>query len=440
MWKVDIKSNLLNRQVWKYLQNLNKEEFGKIKDFINAIDDEYLNLKEDRAFLERTLHVSSDELLTKNNQLINIVNKNIEINNKLKVNKSHLKLIIDNLWEGLIVVWGDRKIIEVNTKAVLLSGIWSESLIGERYNKFLSFSYDKTTMLIEDFIENTIVNEREYSFDRNVVLVWQKSKIPIFVTFTPVKDYSSTWTACVVVFRDATNERKLDKLKNEFLSVASHELRTPMTVIKWYISLFIRGKLWNINEEQKWYLQKILNNTVHLIKMVNEMLDVTRLEAGKMEYLYSEVDIKNLLDECLFEMKEVFQAKKLDVNFSLSNVTTLTDRNKIKQVIINLLSNAYKFTLSEWTIFIKLEKIDNGKKFRLLVKDSWVGMDERDLWKLFHKFSQVWSHLNKTEKWTGLWLFISKQIVKWMWWNINVESVYWEWSTFSIILPLKIKT
>jgi len=439
MWDYEIESRLLKRQINKYLKHLDWDQIKEAERFFQSIDEEYSTAKEERTFIERQLNVSSEELSEKNKKLSTLLSKNIQINEDLEAKKTHLKLIIDNVWEWLIVIWFDKKIIEVNMKASVLTGFSWETLIWKKYSDFIKFVSDNKNVVLEDFIENTLVEEKEYSLTRDISLIGRDKKIPIWITSAPVKNYSQAWTACVIVFRDATKQRELDNLKNEFLSVASHELRTPMTVIKGYVSLFIKWKLGAITEKQKTYLEKILNNTGQLIEMVNDMLDVNKLEAGKMEFTYEELDVKNVINETLADMWDLLIKKNIILTSEVPWLIAYSDKRRIEQILINFISNAYKFSDIWWEIHVTLKESKNNEDFVISIKDTGIWIEKQNLWKLFKKFSQVWSHLNKTEKGTGLWLSICKEIAEGMWGFVWVKSIFWEWSTFFVELPINKK-
>jgi len=431
--KLWVRSWLLKRQIRKHLKGFNWINSEKLWDFIKSIDLEYFDSKEDRELLERSLDLSSKELSLKNEKLADILEKNISIKEKLEESKSHLRTIIDNLWEWLIVIDSDLNIIVANLKASFLSNYSVKSIVWEKYDNNIKFINNN---IKSDFILDTLEKWEEYSFNRNITLVWNNREIPIFVTSTPLKNYWSDWkTACAVVFRDATKEIELSNMKNEFLSVASHELRTPMTVIKWYVSLLIKWKLWEVTDKQKTYLEKIQWNTKNLIDMVNDMLDINKLEAWKMEFNLSDFNLKELVEETTMEMQDLFSKKDLWLSCEATNISINSDNKKIKQVLINFLSNAYKFTDEGWKVKTKL--LVEKDKLYVSVIDSWRWIQKENIDKLFKKFSQVWSHLNKTEKWTWLWLSLSKKIIEWLWWEVWVKSIFWEWSEFYFTLPLK---
>jgi PAS domain S-box-containing protein len=335
-----------------------------------------------------------------------------------------------------MVIDNKGKIIISNEKASLLTWYSNKYILGKNYKDIIRF-VDENNNYLDDFVKKTINNEKEYSNSKNIHLKQESNSmpIPISIIITPLINFTVKWTAYVMVFKDITEEKRLENLKNEFLSIAWHELRTPMTVIRWYTYLFIRWKLGAINEKQKMYLEKIFSNTVGLINMVNDMLDVNKLEAWKMTFSYDKINITNTIKDSVDDMKELLKQKWVIIKTNLQEIITISDKDKIKQVVVNFLSNAYKFTDKWWHINVKLELENN--LIKLSVIDSWIWIKKEDMEKLFKKFSQVWSYLNKTEKGTWLGLSICKQIIEEMWWNIFVESEYWKWSTFWFTLNLK---
>ncbi|NUJ97738.1 PAS domain S-box protein [Candidatus Gracilibacteria bacterium] len=436
-WQNSVKSKLLKKQISKYLNFLEKEEYEKLNPFLNAIDEEYTYENERLSLVEKTLEVSSSELTTKNEQLSNILNKNIEINEKLQESKDNLASIIDNLGEGLIVVDSNNTIVIINSKASLLTGYSKEFLKGKNYNEYINFVSDNEKIKIGNFILDTLKEGKEYFFNKNILLIGKNKNIPISLISTPLENFSSGKRSCIIVFRDATKERELENMKNEFISVTSHELRTPMTVIKEYVNLFLKGKFGPINETQKKYGERVLSNTDTLIELVNDTLDINKIESGKMDYEFTSTNIRELIVKTIEEFTNLLSEKNIIIEHNLGDITAMVDEEKLKQVLINLISNAYKFTNFDGKIIIKLEEMSDKRNFQVSIEDTGIGIRRKDINKLFKKFSQIGSHLNKTEKGTGLGLFICKNIIEGMGGKIFIKSSYGKGSTFSFILPIK---
>lgn len=213
------------------------------------------------------------------------------------------------------------------------------------------------------------------------------------------------------------NERlkQIDYMKDEFVSVASHELRTPMTSIRSYLWLALAGKGGELTEKQRFYLERSYNSTTRLIKLVNDMLNVSRIESGRMSFEIEKVDMNTLIDEVIGEVEP--RANELGVQIVFSKDMTvpavLADSDKIKEVVINLIGNSLKFTPKGGSITITMEH--KGNEVITHVKDTGEGITAEDLPKLFQKFSLIkgsYQTNQRASQGTGLGLYISKSIMK----------------------------
>lgn len=215
--------------------------------------------------------------------------------------------------------------------------------------------------------------------------------------------------------QDANEKLKqLDRLKDDFVSLASHELRTPMTVIRSYLYMAIQGKAGELNTKQKFYLDRAYSSTVRLINLVNEMLNISRIESGRMSINIQKLDLLTLVNEVVFELKVRAQELGLTLGAIPSALPpVLADGDKIKEVLLNLIGNSFKFTPKGGSIAISFETKD--EYVYIHVRDTGVGIPAGDQEKLFQKFSMIGSSykVNKTDvQGTGLGLFICKSIVE----------------------------
>jgi len=249
-------------------------------------------------------------------------------------------------------------------------------------------------------------------------------------------------TAWKIIFyltieNDITQENQIKQMKDDFISLVSHELRTPMTVIKWFTKIILHEDFGPLNTEQRKYLKRIESNTNYLIWMVNDMLDIDKLNSGKMNFHYKEFNILALIKDLQTELETMCKKKNIRLSVSGKKQTIYSDDEKIKQVLINLIRNAYKFTPEYWSIEIKLSK--KKTSFKVEVVDTWIGIKKEDFWKIFQKFQQVDSPLQKKHAGTWLGLNICKLIIEKLWWEINFSSVFEKGSTFYFILPITSK-
>lgn len=229
--------------------------------------------------------------------------------------------------------------------------------------------------------------------------------------------------------------KELDDKKNEFIWVVSHELRTPLTSIKGYLDMILDGDYGLLSEQMKETIDWVYHNSDRLINLVNDMLDITKLEAGKIEFLYEKFSVNEVMTHVYETYKNIAKDKKIEFILDLdSEVFIYADKQKLTQIIINLISNACKFTLSGGKVILKTRIIDS--QVEISVQDSWIWIALSDYDTVFSKFWQVSNVLIDKQKWTWLWLSIVKELLTQMWSEIHLVSQIWVWSTFSFSFPI----
>lgn len=213
------------------------------------------------------------------------------------------------------------------------------------------------------------------------------------------------------------NERlkQLDHLKDEFVSIASHELRTPMTVIKSYLWMLLQGKAGKLTNKQKEYVERSFDSTERLINLVNDMLNSSRIASGRIQLKRVGVDLVELTKKVVEGM--IPRAEELDIKLQFDELKkdiphAFADPEKIEQVLINLIGNSLKFTPNGGKVNVSVTQ-NNEKKVVVAVKDTGIGLKKEDMSKLFHRFSSIGGrYMNKTAQSTGLGLYLSKNIIK----------------------------
>lgn len=237
--------------------------------------------------------------------------------------------------------------------------------------------------------------------------------------------------------------KALDKLKDEFVSLASHELRTPMTVIKSYIWLLLEGKVGQITDKQKEYLNRTYTSTNRLIDMVNDMLNISRIESGRFTIDPKPMSMRSLLQEVAGEMQSraAEQGLHLVYNAPIGELPqVMADSDKIKQVLINLIGNSLKFTPKDGTITISAEVKEGSILTR--VQDNGIGIKPADMEKLFKKFNMLGGETltKQAGQGSGLGLYLSKSLIELHKGRIWVESEgEGKGSTFSFALPIVVQ-
>lgn len=230
--------------------------------------------------------------------------------------------------------------------------------------------------------------------------------------------------------------KRLQELKDEFVFVAAHELRTPVTAIKGYLSLILEGSAGQISAQAKKFLEQTQRSNDRLNQLVNDLLEIARSEAGRLEIKVEPVDIEEPIKSTQDELKPLADEKKISISTALLDVMpkVMADSGRVKEVMVNLVGNSIKYTQEGG----KIEILSEQKDGMLIthVRDNGFGMSKEAQTKLFEKFYRVQTDKTKNIQGTGLGLFIVKQIIEKMGGKIWVNSEEGKGSVFSFSLPL----
>jgi len=299
-----------------------------------------------------------------------------EIRNKIQEiteERDKINKIVHGIGDAVFVVDKDQKIILFNKVAEELSGFSAEEALGKKYNKILQFKHEKTGELKDQFITNTLESGKIQKMENHTVLIDKEgSSTPIVDSSAPVKDDKGNITACVVVFRDATKERAIDRAKTEFVSIASHQLRTPLSGVKWFTELLLNGKAGDLIKKQKDYIAQIAVSNERMIALVDDLLNVTHIETGKKFILQKRsCNISKIIERVILENSTEFKSRKITVGYDKNHCTKRKisiDKEKIEQALDNIISNAIKYSKDGGKISISC-KLKNGNfylKFKIM--------------------------------------------------------------------------
>lgn len=238
--------------------------------------------------------------------------------------------------------------------------------------------------------------------------------------------------------------REVDRLKSEFLANMSHELRTPLNSIIGFSRVIIKGIDGPITDLQKQDLEAIHHSGQHLLDMINNILDVSKIEAGKMEIHIEEVQLIDVIDSVMATTRGLVKEKPIQlINNTPEQLPVVNaDRTRVRQILLNLLQNAVKFT-DEGSIIVDIERVSDQESqapfLKVIVTDTGIGIAQEDQDKLFERFSQVDSSLTRKVGGTGLGLSITKHLVEMQGGEIQVASTVGEGSSFWFTLPIALE-
>ena len=268
------------------------------------------------------------------------------------------------------------------------------------------------------------------------------SEFPVEISLSPLETEEGTLVMSAI--RDVTERKRFERaiqeasrLKSEFLANMSHELRTPLNAIIGFSEFLVDERPGSLNPKQKEYLEDILNSGRHLLQLINDVLDLSKVEAGKMDLFPETFVLPAAVEEVCSILAPLASKKNITVKRKIApavgNVTL--DLQRFKQILYNLLSNAVKFTEDGGKVEI-LAALHDGSWFRLQVRDTGIGIKPEDIGKLFIEFQQLDAGYARRYQGTGLGLALTKKLVELQQGSITVESEPSKGSTFTVRLPL----
>jgi signal transduction histidine kinase len=227
------------------------------------------------------------------------------------------------------------------------------------------------------------------------------------------------------------------RAKSEFMASMSHELRTPLNGIIGFSEFLVDGRPGPLNPKQKEFLADILNSGRHLLQLINDVLDLAKVEAGKIEFCPEQFPLHKAIAEVCSVASPIAQKKEIQVALSIASelMEVTLDQMRFKQVVYNLLSNAIKFTDKGGRVGIRCTPV-GPHQFHLMVEDNGIGIKAQDLSRLFKEFEQIDSGMGRRHDGTGLGLALTRKMLEMQGGSISVESEFGKGSTFTVLLPI----
>jgi len=353
--------------------------------------------------------------------------------------KELLSFTLGGMSEGLIAVDIDKRIILFNTVAKNLTGWESKQVEGKLVDEVLRIVNEETKEPVGSPIDKSLQSGNTECGTENDTLISRKgTECPIAVSAAPIRNSEGAAVGAVVVIRDVSREREIDHMKNDFTSSVSHELRTPLTSIKAYTATILHDP--NMPEETKrQFLAIIDEESNRLAALIEDLLEVSRIESGTVKMLRESVDIAVIIEKVLLALQPLAGKKNIQLERDIGDELPKlqADESKIKSVITNLVNNAIKFTPEHGQVDI-CAKVANGEMV-IRVSDTGMGIPKEALLKIFDRFYRV-HRPGKEIQGTGLGLSIVNKIVTTHDGRIDVESEVDQGTTFTVFLPLSVKS
>lgn len=336
--------------------------------------------------------------------------------------RERVEAVLDATTDGLVVLSSAFVVTFANPAAQTILGRSAEELVGSRLDT------PQLGWVNDPELAESGGREIEFKHDDRTRVV--------MATASPIIDSDGDVIGRVISLRDITAEAEAARMKNEFVSTVSHELRTPLTSIKGYVDLILDGDAGEISDIQREFLSIVKENSDRLVDLINEMLDLSRIESGRIHLKVEPLDVEDVTAGALDTFRAVLAQsdRSIEVDIEPGLPLIAADRDRVRQVLINLVSNALKYSPAGGPVLIRVA-IEH-EQIRFSVTDHGLGIDEQDQKLLFTKFYRVDSAMTREIGGTGLGLSICKSIIELLGGKIGADSEIGKGSTFWFTLPV----
>lgn len=395
----------------------------------------------DRRVKEQTRSIMETQKALKKQQgaILNVVEDVQEEKDLVQKERNRTEAILQGIGDGVFFVDKDLNIRIFNKIAEKISGFTAKEAIGKRYDKVLKFINEKDNKVNDKFIKDALSFGIITTMANHAELIRKNGiRVPVADSAAPLKDTRGRVIGCVVVFRDVTKEREIDKAKTEFVSLASHQLRTPLSTIKWYLEIVLDEANERLSVEEKDYLKEVYDSNERMIHLVGALLNVSRIELGTFAIAPKLVDVKRIVEQSLAEVLPEISKKKLKITKKINSKLPAikVDPNLFKIVVDNLLTNAIKYTPEKGFVSLELS-IKDKKELLIKVSDTGYGIPENQQKMIFEKLFRADNVRQQDTTGTGLGLYITKAIIEKSGGKIWFDSVVNKGSNFYATIPLE---
>lgn len=376
----------------------------------------------------RSLATQREELEKARTATLNILEDVEEARLSSEEERDKTKAIIANFADGLIVLDKENRVTLINPGAERLLGIKAKTLEGKILTSFTQpYSLKRLTQLLAAKEEKDGLFRKELFFKQPQEQVLEVTT----VSLTPRAEN-------VIILHDISREKLIERMKTEFVSLAAHQLRTPLSAIKWTLKMLLDGDLGEITKEQEEFIGKTYRSNERMINIINDLLDVTRIEEGRYLYKPAFAQIENIIQLVINSYQEEIKEKRIKFKFKTPKVKLpkiKIDIEKMRLAIQNLFDNAIRYTPLGGEVKVSLKHAK--KKIEFQIQDNGMGIPEDQKERIFTKFFRGTNVVRMETDGTGLGLFIAKNIIEAHGGKIWFESKEGKGTAFYFTLPTK---
>lgn len=353
--------------------------------------------------------------------LMNILEDVEQAKEEVERERDKTAAILDNLPEGIIFFNGNKELTSINPQVQEFFNL-EQQVIGKKIEQLEGTPLKQLIKVIGKNLKK--VHRKELKIKENLI---------VEVTTVPMARAQEIGT--LILIHDVTREKRVERVKTEFVSVAAHQLRTPLSGIKWTLNMLLNEELGELNEKQQKFVEETYNSNERMISLVNDLLNVSRIEEGRYVYNPRSMSLENLVREVLGNLEEEITQKDIELVFNKPERPTSVkvDVKKVRLAIKNLVDNAVRYSPQEGRVMVTIKQKEDAVQF--FVEDNGIGIPEEQQDRVFSKFFRASNAARQETEGSGLGLFITKNIIEAHGGEIWFESEAEQGTTFYFTLP-----
>jgi len=362
--------------------------------------------------LEKKVQEKTKTLTQRMEELNSERQKIKEAEEKALIEEAKEEATLISIGEGVVVTDPQGKILVFNHAAEQMTNWTASEAVGQFWFETVPAMDEKGYLIPrKDRDMYKALTTGKKVFSQSIYLQKGSEKITVAITATPII-FKHRVIGAVQVFRDISREKEVDRMKTEFISLASHQLRTPLSAVKWFCEMLLNGDAGELNPEQKEYAKNVSDSNERMISLVNSLLNISRIESGRIIIDPKPTNMNKLISEVITEIKVKSDAKKQQIIVSVhSNLPLINiDPQLIREVYVNLLTNASKYTPPGGEISVFISK--KGDELTSQVSDNGYGIPKKGYDKIFQKFYRGENIVKIEPEGNGLGLYLAKAIIE----------------------------
>lgn len=418
----------------RILSPLTVGEFDK-KIPVPKVDDEFAEIQ---VGIKLMLEVIQEKIAEYERLNAELEQRVRERTAELQVANSKNEAILSSIGDGAFAIDLEGRIMFFNPMAENISGFSQGEALGGHYTNVIRLRQEKTGEANYTFIDTALSGTPAVMENHTVLIRKDGVRVPVADSAAPIREDNGELLGAIVVFRDVSKERKFEQAKDEFVSLVSHQLRTPLTSMRLFSSMLSDGRMGGLSSSQQDAINKIQSSTEQMIALVGDVLNISRIELGQLKDEPIQTSVNELIRHRLDEVQPLAKERRVKLIFTPppKPLNVLIDPNLLGQVVHNLLTNAIRYT-PEGSGVVKVKFVRGKNGYELSVADNGIGVPAHVHSSIFERFYRADNAVQQVSEGTGLGLYLVKMIVDHIGGDIRFTSKENEGTTFYVHIPLR---